>query len=133
MSSVIPCSASKSLATLRISAWGVGDAATLMVVPARSLPASAVEAASEEAEAAADSETEAVEPQAARLRARAPARAAEINFFIQNISSVCVWLVVCFRTGRSLNLPSHSYTGLFVHRTTFHDKFPPYRLEANHN
>ena len=66
------------MATLRISAWGVGEAATRMVVPARSPPDSAVAAACEEAAV----EEEAEEPQAARLRASVPARIAEISFFM---------------------------------------------------
>ena len=90
-----------------------------MVVPARSLPVSAVEAASEEAasaEEAADSETEAVEPQAARLRASAPARVTEISFFIILVSPFFV-LVVFFPDRadpsfcRHIRTPGCLYTG----------------------
>ena len=94
----MPCSARMSLAAFRISAWGVGEAATFRVVPARSEVASSeaaslVEAASLSAGAVLSAaEEDAEEPQAARLRARVPARATEISFFIVNISFSCVFV-----------------------------------------
>ena len=112
----MPCSARMSLATFRISAWGVGEAATLMVIPARS-PDSAVAASPEEAAGAA----EVVAPQAARLRASVPARIEEISFFMMG-KLLCYqfFIFVPVLREKARFPPSHSHTGLFVNRTSFH-------------
>ena len=115
----MPCSAKMSLAAFRISAWGVGEAASFRVVPARSVvsseAASLVEAASLSAGAVLSAaEEEAEEPQAARLRARVPARATEISFFIVGVSFSCVFSCVNVLVPAVMSL--NKYSGTFAHR-----------------
>ena len=133
----MPCSARISLATFRISAWGVGEAATFRVVPASSLVSAVDSAASEEAavlsveaasEDAAAESVEAEEPQAASDRAREAASVAEISFFMVNSP---LYIVRCVGFERSASLrASHSHTGLLVNGTSFHSHKLPFQTKA---
>ena len=58
--------------------------------------------------------TEAEEPQAARLRARVPARATEISFFIVGVSFSCVFSCVNVLVPAIMSL--NKYSGTFAHR-----------------
>ena len=121
-----------SFAAFRISAWGVGEAATFRVVPASSLVSAVDSAAAEEAavlsEEAATESVEAEEPQAASDRAREAASVAEISFFMVNSP---LYIVRCVGFERSASLKaSHSHTGLLVNGTSFHSHKLPFQTKA---
>ena len=76
------------------------------------LEAGEVSCASDTEEGAAEEEAE--EPQAARLRARVPARATEISFFIVGVSFSCVFSCVNVLVPAVMSL--NKYSGTFAHR-----------------
>ena len=89
----------------------------LSVLPANVL-ATELGGEAEAVEVAAPEDTseaaEAEEPQAARLRARVPARATEISFFIVGVSFSCVFSCVNVLVPAVMSL--NKYSGTFAHR-----------------
>ena len=80
----MPCSASRSFTTSRISAWGAGEAPTFRVVPDRSVAAVSVGAALSAGVVVSGAGVLLLPPEqpASRPTVRAPDRSREANFFM---------------------------------------------------